>query len=834
MVSAWIWLEHLRNDLKYAVRGLARRPAFTIAIVFTLAIGISATTSVFSVVDAVLVRPLPYRNADRLVHIVAYRMEDKVVRALGMAQGFFVGLRERTKGLSAIGGVDSFSNLTRQRLAILLDRSEGAVQLFGTRMSPALFSMLGVPAAAGRVFDPAEDQHGRNHVIILSQRAWRTYYGSSDAVLGTTLTLDGALYTVVGVMPEGFAFPDPQTDFWIPLTPTPVPPPSAPRRDSPASGYTDAVFGQLRDGVSAEAASAEIESIMRGLDRELAAERRRPLAQIGFPESLPRRAEVVGMQEELVASVRPALRMLPFVAGLVMLIACANVGNLLLAMNTSRAREFAIRTAIGAGRGRVARQLITETMLLALLSGIIAVALGLAATRVITAMAPADIPRLGEVGLNVRVLLCALAVSAIVGLALGLLAVARMGEGWRGMTAADSPSGESGAPRFAVRDIAVVAEFAMTIVLLIGAGLLIKSLVTLINVNPGYDARNVLTFRLALPHGAQVDTQDLYARLLSRLEALPIVEAAGATDALPIVGSSAFHFVLTGLPSQRGPDEGMVMRIASPGYFRAIGTRLLEGRSFPLDPAPPGPEPILVSRTFAQRFFAGASPLGQIVGEGARKYEVVGVVDDVRHSGLDADVEAVYYVDLRQFSLPAAMQPYFAVRSALDPPALVAIVRNILRDIDPRVGLAPNVAAMSDIIGESVSRPRFNTIILTLFAAVALGLAASGIYAVMTFSVARRTREIGIRMALGARRASILTLILSRSAFLTMVGVAIGVAGAAALTRYLAAMLFGVAPLDPATFIIVPLGFAGVALVASYLPAWRAARVDPTIALRAE
>jgi putative ABC transport system permease protein len=646
--------------------------------------------------------------------------------------------------------------------------------------------------------------------------------------------LDGALYTVVGVMPDGFAFPDPQTDFWIPLTPAPVPPPSAPRTDSPASGYTDGVFGQLRDGVSAEAASAEIESILRGLDRELAAERRWPLARLGFPESLPRRAEVVGMQEELVAPVRPALRMLPFVAGLVMLIACANVGNLLLAMNTSRAREFAIRTAIGAGRGRVARQLITETMLLALLSGVIAVALGLAATRVITALAPADIPRLGEVGLNVRVLACALAVSAIVGLALGMLAVARMGEGWRGMTAGDSPSGESGAPRFAVRDIAVVAEFAMTIVLLIGAGLLIKSLVTLMNVNPGYDARNVLTFRLVLPHGAQVDTQDLYARLLSRLESMPIVEAAGATDALPIVGSSAFHFALTGLPSQPGRDEGMVMRIATPGYFRAIGTGLLEGRSFPLDGARRGPEPILVNREFAQRFFGGDSPLGKVVGQGARKYEVIGVVEDVRHSGLDADVQAAYYVDLRQFSLPAALQPYFAVRSALEPSALVAIVRNILRDIDPRVALDPNVAAMSDIVGESVSRPRFNTIVLTLFAAVALALAASGIYAVMAFSVAGRTREIGIRMALGARRASIFTLILSRSAFLTMAGIAIGVAGAAALTRYLAAMLFGVAPLDPATFIVVPVAFAGVALVASYLPAWRAARVDPTIALRAE
>jgi putative ABC transport system permease protein len=372
MVSAWIWFEHLRNDLKYAIRSLARRPAFTVAIVLTLAIGISATTSVFSVVDAVLVRPLPYRNADRLVHIVTYRSEGKVVRGLGMAQRFFVGLRERTRSLAAIGGVDSFSNLTRQRLAILLDRTDGAVQLFGTRISPPLFSMLGVPAAVGRVFDSSEEEHGRNHVIILSQRAWRTYYGSNAAVLGQTLTLDGAVYTVVGVMPEGFAFPDPQTDFWIPLSPTPVPPPSAPRRDSPASGYTDAVFGQLRDGVSAEAASAEIESIMRGLDRELAAERRWSLPQLGFPESLPRRAEVVGMQQELVASVRPALRMLPFVAGLVMLIACANVGNLLLAMNTSRAREFAIRTAIGAGRGRVARQLITETMLLALLSGLIA------------------------------------------------------------------------------------------------------------------------------------------------------------------------------------------------------------------------------------------------------------------------------------------------------------------------------------------------------------------------------------------------------------------------------------------------------------------------------
>jgi predicted permease len=833
MASAWIWFEHLRNDLKYAIRGLARRPVFTVAIVLTLAIGISATTSVFSVIDAVLVRPLPYRNADRLVHIVTYRSEGKVVRGLGMAQRFFVGLRERARSFAAIGGVDSFSNLTRQRLAIVLDGSDGARQLLGTRMSPALFSMLGVPAALGRVFDAAEEAHGRNHVIILSQRAWRMYYGSNAAVLGTTVTLDSAVYTVVGVMPEGFAFPDRQTDFWIPLTPTPVPPPSAPRSDSPASGYTDAVYGLLRDDVSAGAASAEIESILRGLDRELAAERRWSLSQLGFPATLPRRADVVGMQDELVASVRPALRMLPFVAGLVMLIACANVGNLLLAMNSSRAREFAIRTAIGAGRRRVARQLIVETMLLALLSGIIALALGLAATRVITTLAPPEIPRLGEVGLNLRVLGCAFAVSVCVGLALGLLAVARMGEGWRGMAMADSPSGEPGATRFALRDIAVVAEFAMTIVLLIGAGLLIKSLVTLLNVHPGYDARNVLTFRLVLPHGAQVDTQDLYTRLLSRLESLPIVEAAGATDALPIVGNSAFHFVLTGLPVQPDGDEGMVMRIASPGYFLAIGTRLLEGRLFPRD-AGGGLEPILVNREFVQRFFAGSSPLGKVVSQGARQFEIVGVVEDVRQRGLDAAAQAAYYVDLRQFSLPAAMQPYFAVRSPLEPSELVPVVRSIVRDIDARIVLDPNVAAMSDIISESVSRPRFNTFLLTLFAAVALVLAVSGIYAVMTFSVARRTREIGIRMALGARRSTIFTLILGRSALLTMVGIAIGAAGAAALTRYLAGMLFGVAPVDPATFIIVSAAVACVALMASYVPALRATRVDPTVALRAE
>ena len=828
------WLDDLRQDLRHAVRSFERSPGFTGVTGLTLALGIGAVTAIFGIVDAVIVRPLPYKDSDRLVHIVSHLIEgDTPVRHLSMYQRFFVGLREHAQTLSAVGGYDSFSTVTRRRLAMLVEGDQGAAEWLGTRMSPALFRMLGTEPALGRVFRESEERPGGNDVMVLSSRVWRSHYGSDASVLGRSLTLGSRLYTVIGIMPEEFQFPDRQTDFWIPLTPADPPPPSAPRSDAPESGYADAVFAKLQEGVSPQAAAAEVESILRGLDREIAAERQRPVAHT----SLSRRAEIVSMQEELVAPVRPALRMFPFVAWLVLLIACANVANLLLARATSRQREIAIRAAIGAGRGRLMRHLLTEGLVLALVGGCVGIVLAMSATHVITTIAPTEIPRLGEVELNLRVLVYALAVSSLTGVAVGLVVAVRVaGTHQIGSLTLDN-SGRAPSEsrfRFGFRNVSVIAEIAMAMVLLIAAGLLIRSFVALVNVNPGYDARNVLTFRVVLPPGDSIDTHGLYDQLLMRLESLPLVEAAGATDVLPIAGTSAFHFPLAGLPVTPGPADAMVMRVVSRDYFRVMGIRLIEGRSFSRRDDASGAQPILVNREFARRFLRGERLVGTIVGQSPMTYEVIGVVDDVRHAGLDADVQPEYYVDLRHFALTDAISPSLVIRSQEDPATLALTIRSVVRDIDPRVGVDLNVATMSDIVAESVARPRFNTVVLAAFAAIALALAATGIYSVVAFSVAQRTREIGIRMALGALRSDVMGLVLRQTALMTAAGILFGVAGAAAVTRSLAGLLFGVTPLDPATFIVVSLVFAMLALLASYVPARRATKVDPLVALRYE
>jgi putative ABC transport system permease protein len=816
---------------------MARNPAFTVVAVVTLALGIGATTAIFSVITAILVRPLPYKDSDRVVHIVSYLHEGgKDVRGWGMSLRYYIGLRERTKTLSAVGGYDSFSNLTRQRLAMMVDGNEGAARLFGTRMSPVLFSMLGAQAAIGRVFEPAEEQPGRHNVIILSYRTWRAHYGSDPDILGRSLTLDRRPYLIIGVMPQDFRFPDRQTDFWIPLTPAPVPPPSAPRSDSPNTGYTDGTFGRLADGISAQAASAEVESILRQLDLELAAERRWSLSQIGRPASMPRRAEVVSMKDELVAPVRPALRIFTFAVAFVLLIACANVLNLLLARTASRHREIAVKAALGAGRGRLVRQMLTESAAIALAGGGVGIVLAHWLLKVIVNVAPADIPRIEEIGLNMPVVIWALGLSCLTGVAVGLMPALRVARGHQiGAMGKDSViAAGSRFSEFRSGKLVIVAEIAMAMVLFIGAGLLIRSFITLVNVNPGYDARNVLTFQVVVPPGRFPDQGQFYEDLMSRIESIPAVQAVGATDVLPIAGTGGFHFSLAGLPTPPGPKDTMVMRIVGRNYFHAMRIRLIEGRFFSRSDDARGPRVMLVNREFARRYFGGASPVGRIVGENPLIYEVVGVVDDVRHSGLRAEVQPEYYVDLRQFTLGEGTRPYFVVRTEGDPVDLAPTIGRIVRQLDPQVGVDLNVATMADIVAASVTEPRFYTVLLGAFAGIAVALAAIGIYGVMAHSVAQRTREIGIRAAVGARRSQILALVLKQAAVVTLAGVTLGAAGAAAVTRYLEAMLFGLTPLDPTTFVVVPLMLAAVATLASYIPARRATKIDPLIALRCE
>jgi putative ABC transport system permease protein len=824
----------LRQDIRYAVRTMVRNPSFALVAIATLAIGIGATTAIFSVVHSILVPPLPYRGADRVVHIVSYLREGgKDVRGWSMSQRYFVGLRERAKTLSAIGGYDSFSNLTRQRLAMMVEGGDGAAQLLGTRMSPVLFSMLGAQAHIGRVFDLSEERTDRHDVIILSHRAWRTHFGGGANVLGRSLTLDGRLYSIVGVMPQDFHFPDRQTDFWIPLTPAPVPPPSAPRSDTPNTGYTDGTFGLLADGASVEMAAAEVEGILRQLDLELAAERRWSLDQIGRPASMPRRAEIVSMKAELVGPVRPALRMLSIAAALVLLIACANVLNLWLSRTAVRRREIAVKAALGAGRGRLVRQLVTESLVLAIVGGLVGIALAYALLPAIIQLAPSEIPRVEEIGLSRTVLAIALALTIMTGCAVGLIVALRAARrGFETLPVSSAATSESAFGRFGPGTLAVVGEIASALVLFVAAGLVIRSFITLVNVNPGYDARNVLTFQVVMPPGRYPDSVVFYEELIARLESMPAVEAAAVTDVLPIVASGGFHFALGGLPYPPGPGDSMVMRIVSRSYFSAMGIRVIEGRPFSDRDA--GRRVLLVNREFARRYFGGESPVGRTAGDRPHTYEVIGVVDDVRHAGLQADVRPEYYVELREFALGNSVKPYVVVRTGGESTDLLSMVRAVVRQIDPQVGIDLNAAAMSDIVSASVTRPRFYTVLFGTFAAIAIALAAIGIYGVMAHSVAQRTREIGIRLALGARRGQVLALVLKQGLLLTLAGVTIGLGGAAAATRYLEGMLFGLTPLDPPTFALVSLLLTLVATLATYVPARRATRVDPVQALRTE
>ena len=825
----------LWSGVRVSIRTLARDRAFTVAALLTLAVGLGSTTAIATIVDSILLRPLPYPDSDRIVQVISYRVEGAAtVRAPSLARPFIHGLSERSRSIRAVGVFDSFSNITRRRLSMTVAGRLGAGELHGTRISPVLLSILGARPQIGRVFTPGDEQPGRNSLIILSDRSWRSHYGGDAGALGSPLTIDGRQYALIGIMPPGFEFPDAQTDFWIPLTSAPVPPPSAPRSDSPNSAYADGVFARLADGVSVDAATAEVEGILRQLDLERATETGGSPAQIGFPRNMARRAELVSMKDELVARVRPMLQMLSVASALLLLIACANLVSLFLERTESRRHQTAIRTALGASRRQILRQFVIEAVVLAMAGGAIGMAVASWMVHLTALVVPPDVPRVGEIAVRLPVLLTMTAIAAVIGGLVGVVPAwrsTRIDQSAAFTRSEATATARSGFRMVGPRTLVVVTEVAMAVVLCVGAGLLVRSFIALVNVNPGYDARNVMTFQIVLPSGHATRPGRLYGDVLSKIDADPAVQAAGATDVLPIAGASEFHFALGGLPVSPGPDDPMVMRIVSRQYFQAIGMRIVAGRTFSEAGRSIRPE-VVVNQEFVRRYFGGMGPLGQIVGDPSSRYEVIGVVNDVRHAGLTASVRPEYYVDLEGFGLTEATRPYFVVRSNASPTVLAPLIRSAVHSVDPEAGVDLNQQTLADLVSASVAKPRFNTILLGTFAVVAFLLAAVGIYGVMAHLVTHRTREIGIRMALGAAPSSVLILVLRQSVALTAIGAAIGLLGAAAVTRYLEGMLFELAPLDPPTFVAVALLFVLVALVASYFPAARASHVDPLAALR--
>ncbi|HWI19330.1 MAG TPA: ABC transporter permease, partial [Vicinamibacterales bacterium] len=508
-------LERLTGDLRISIRTLFRQPAFAIAAVLTFAIGIGAASAIATIVDAVLLRPLPYPDSDRIVQVVSYRQEAAAtVRASSMSRPFIEGLSERSRSFAALGVYDSFSNITRRRLTMTVTGSFGTAALLGTRMSPVMFGILGATPQLGKVFIPGDDLPARNQIIILSDRTWRAQYGSDPGVLGASLTIDARPYTVVGIMSPGFAFPDAQTDFWIPLTPAPVPPPSAPRSDSPNSAYADGVYARLHNGVTVEAASAETDALLRTLSLEYAAATGRTPEQTGFPESLERRGEVVSMKEELTAPARPMLRMLAAAAALLLLIACANLLTLFLERRDSRRAEFELRTALGASRRQLVRQFVVEGAVLSAAGGAAGAALAYWMIQLVVFVVPPDVPRASEITVTAPVLAATIAAAMVLGIVLSV------GSAWRSPRRSPTPM--------------VVVEVALAVMLCVGAGLLVRSFIGLVNLNPGYDTRDVTTFQIVWPFGHAADPTRIYEDVLARLTADPVIKAVAATDILPV------------------------------------------------------------------------------------------------------------------------------------------------------------------------------------------------------------------------------------------------------------------------------------------------------------
>jgi putative ABC transport system permease protein len=856
-------MDTLLNDLTYAARGLRKNFGFAAVATITIALGIGACTAIFSVVNAVLLRPLPFTDSDRLVRIVerlpARAANTPPGRRTGMTWTEFSEWRARTTTLSAMAYAVT-PPIT------LMPTAAGSARLTGALVSSNTIGMLGGRTVLGRTLDARDDAAGSG-VVVLSAGAWRRYFQADPGVVGRMVALktlgpeagflDGTPRTVVGVMDASFDFPSPLIDFWTPIS-----------EDSSARrGSAGGVIARLRDGVSIQAATDEANALGEGL---------RPRPTSGpLSQPLPagtRRFDVEAVKEQVIAPSRPALRVLAIAAGVLLLIVCANVANLLLARGTTREREIAVRLAIGASRGRVLRQLIAESFVLAVAGGLLGAALasgGVALVREFgsthaqgvfqISFGGAMLPRLHEITVDGRVLGLAIAVALVTALLVGIVPAFKLSRtDSLGALGSRGAGGQGSATRgdMRLRDVLVVGQLAMATMLLVGASLLINSFSRLSRLDPGWNASGVLTFYLVMPQDYSTARKaELIERLITELRAVPRVQSAGYTYAGPLLG--IVDTFGTFVPQGRTPDEmrgnpdNPQIRAVSHDYLQTMGVRLIAGRWLDARDDAAAPPVIIVNRLVVQRLFGNENPVGRLVHlDGRMEFapqQIVGVVEDMRQTRLDVEPVPQMFVDYRQVlaltqarKLPTAAQERlafgflsFVVRTAGDPAELMPVVRSLVARVDPSAGIDA-MLPMEQLVGASLTRQRFYALMLGIFAAIAAALGAIGTYGVLAYAVARRTNEIGIRMALGAQRGDVLRLVIRRGAILAVIGIALGLAGAAGLSRSLTAMLYGLTPLDPTTYVAVTSLFAAVTALASYVPARRAAEVDPMDAIRCE
>ncbi len=796
------------KDLRYALRMQVRAPWFAALVVFVLALGIGANSAIFSVVNAVLLRPLPFHDPDRL-----YQLDELNVK--GQPTG--ASAPDLEAFLKHAGSIERAA-FSRWHNATI-NGPEGQENLFGARASKDLFPALGAHPEIGRGFRPEEFQPGAPGVVLLMDHLWRRRYGANPAVIGRQVMINGEAFTIIGVLPHDFFFGQ-RFEFWIPWQLT--------AEDTGKHDERWPAIVRLKPGATPARALTEITAIFQNIAPED--------VRNGWSVRLTR------LQERVTSGSRQALLILLGAVAFVLLIACLNVANLLLARGSDRSREMAIRVALGAGRVRMFRQLLTESLLLGCTGGAVGVALGAWGARGLVSLVPQgiSIPRLDQTHMDTTVLAATLGVAVLTGILFGLMPA------WQAARAdvneALKQGGRAGAgPRTGfVRSSLVVVETALSLVLLVGAGLMLRSFSKLLAVDPGFSPERVLTLRVPLPTAIKETPQQVaYAgRILSAIERVPGLNSAGLITPLPLGGVEANGtFSVEGRPVPKGERQLVKLRVASAGYFRAMGLTLLTGRVLSGTDGEGAPAVVVVNNALAQRYFPNENAIGRRVSmdsEGKGPWmTIVGIVKDVKSLSLTDKPEPEMYRDYRQFFFAPFATTIVVRTGASDPSAISAELQRQIRATNPEQPVS-DVATMRDLVSHSVAQPRFYTLLLAMFAALALILAAAGLYGVMSYSVSQRVREIGIRIALGASSAAILGEVIGRAMVLVGGGLVLGIAGAWALTRLLASQLFEVRATDPLTFVAVAALLFAVALCAAYLPARRAMQVDPNTALRSE
>jgi putative ABC transport system permease protein len=819
----------LWQDVRYGFRALSKSRSFTVVAVLALALGIGATTAIFSVVNTVLLRPLPFAAPERLAAIWQTHPFAKKLGYdhLPTTPADFAEWRRSAdafEDMSALAGGNW--NMTG---------GDAPERVSGARVSTNLLRMLRTRPALGRDFAADEETFGKNRVVILSHGFWQSRFGGDPRILGTQITLDGNSFQIIGVMPKDFSFPrgmgidpalglDDDIALWTPLA---LPPGEAESR----ANHFIATVGRLKEGATMQQAQAQLAAVERRLEQSNPAQGKDWNVTIG------------SLHEQVVGKSRRAILLLLGAVAFVLLIACANVANLLLARANARHKEIAIRTALGAARARIVRQLLTESVLLALVGGTLGVLLAMWGVDVLVALGAGNVPRAAEIGIDARVLIFTLTVSLATGLLFGLAPALQssrpnlnesLKEGNRG-------GGASSPRRQRVRSALVVSEVALALVLLVGAGLLLKSFARLQNVNPGFDYKNVLTATMFLPDARYKDDTsraNFYKQVLERVKNLPGVESVGGVSQLPLGGSEEVDGLnIEGRPRAESVDTIMTaaFRVVSPDYFKTLRISLLRGRYFTEQDTADAPGVMIVDDTFARRYFPNEDPIGKRVDEqgslAPKGYmTIIGVVASVRHTSLDAESKPTTY-------LSSAQSPWhtmvLTVRGKTDPTTLAAALRREVAAVDPDQPLS-DVQTFEQVFDRAIAPQRFNSTLLAIFAALAMILATVGIYGVIAYTVSQRAHEMGVRIALGARTSDILRLVVGQAMKMTLIGVALGLVAALALTRMMSGLLFEVSASDPSVFALVALLLAAVALAASLIPARRATKVDPVVALRYE